>query len=37
MRRKMNEMREETCFKEVGPTRTEGLARARTLVPKEVE
>jgi len=26
MRRKMNEMREETCFKEVWPTRTEGLA-----------
>jgi hypothetical protein len=37
MRRKMNEMREETGFKEVGPARTEGLARARTLVPKEVK
>jgi len=33
----MYDMREETGFKEVGPARTDDLARARTLVPKEVE
>ena len=37
MRRKMYEKREETGFKEVGAARTEGLARATTLVPKEEE
>jgi len=37
MRRKMYEMREEAGFKDVRAARTEDLARARTLVPKEVE
>lgn len=37
MRRKMNEKSEETGFKEVGPARTEGLARASVAIPKEVE
>jgi len=37
MRRKMYEKREEAGFKEVGAARTEGLAQARTLVPKVVE